>query len=484
MAFKSLKYNFVLNFVNTAAGLLFPLITFPYVARILDPGGLGIISFLQGIVQYIIILSSLGISLYGVREIARIKDDPHQRDRATVEILLLHLCLSLLGYAAVAVLCLTVSRIAAHESIFLILSIPIIFNAIGVSWFYNALEDFRYITLRSLFFKFLSAIALFIFVKKPGDVTIYAVILVVADVGNNILNLLRLRRFIRLSRLRGTQLRIFRHFRPAVTIFTLNVIVGLYLGMTPVIIGFMADDSAVGYFTACYRLTSAALTIVTALGTTLLPRMSYYIHNGETDLFRSTATRGLDFLIAISLPLSIALAIVAPELILVFSGDEFTPAIPTLVILAPVILIVGIAGILGYQVLYPMGHERLIIRSSLAGLLIYFPVCIFLTSRFSQNGAAAGYVITELIVTSMIIVYSHRYFVYDFFRRPNIITLVSALFMAAALIGFRLAVSLPPLGLLSLSCAIGIVVFALSMMVFHHPFASQFISTVKSKFLR
>ena len=480
MAKRSLKYNFILNLVNTVAGLLFPLLTFPYVARILEPDGLGLVTFYQNIISYITLLSSLGISLYAVREVARVKDSHVDRSKVTVEILLLHSALTAIGYLTVGILCLTVDRISAHTALFLVLSISIFFNAIGVNWFYQAMEDFLFITTRSLAFKCLAAIALFVFVKTEDDVMPYAIILVVADIGNNILNLLRLRKYISLGAVRTAGLRIIRHVRPAVTIFTLNVTISLYVNFSPVILGFLCDNESVGYFTASSRLTTAAMSCVTALAVTLISRMSYYASRKEFELFYSTATKCLNLVIFMTVPIFLGLLTTSSELILVFSGNDFAPAIPTLRIMSASTVIIGIATIVGYQILYPLGHERLLIRSSLLGSLAFFPLCFLLIPKLAQNGAAIAYTSTELIVTTALFLYCRRYMKYPLLNHPNLLSIVAGLAMCGVIILLRHLVELPVFPLLVFEILIGAMTYFAVLALLRHPIISDLTASIKS----
>ncbi len=480
MAKRSLKYNFILNLVNSVAGLLFPLLTFPYVARILEPDGLGLVTFYQNIISYITLLSSLGISLYAVREVARVKDDHADRSKVTVEILLLHMALTLAGYLAVGILCLTVDRISAHTTLFLVLSVSIFFNAIGVNWFYQAMEDFLFITTRSLAFKCLAAIALFVFVKTEDDIMPYAIILVVADIGNNILNLLRLRKYISLSALRSARLRIVRHIKPAVTIFTLNVTISLYVNFSPVILGFLCTDEAVGYFSASSRLTTAALSCVTALAVTLISRMSYYASRKEFELFNSTASKCLNMVVFMTVPISLGLLTTSPEMILVFSGSDFAPAIPTLQIMSATTVIIGIATIVGYQILYPLGHERLLIRSSLLGSVAFFPLCFIFIPRMAQNGAAIAYTATELIVTVALYIYCRRYFRYPLINKPNSVCVAAGVIMCGVIAGVRHIIDLPVFPLLIFEILVGALTYLSVLAMFRHPIISDVKASIKA----
>ncbi|MBD5213325.1 MAG: flippase [Bacteroidales bacterium] len=481
MGEKSLKYNFILNLVNTMAGLLFPLLTFPYVARILEPDGLGLVTFYQNLIGYITLLSSLGISLYAVREVARVKDDHISRSKVTVEILLLHIALTMLGYLAVGILCLTSERISAHTAVFLVLSISIFFNAVGVNWFYQAMEEFRFITTRSLFFKCLAAIALFVFVKSENDIMAYAIILVVADVGNNILNLLRLRKYISIRAIHRTSLRIMRHIPPALTIFTLNVAISLYVNFSPVILGFVCDNESVGYFAATSRLTTAAMSCVTALAVTLISRMSYYASHKQFEQFNSTASKCLNLVICMTIPIFLGILITSGQLIPVFSGPDFAPAIPTMRIMSASTIFIGIATIVGYQILYPLGNERLLIRSSLIGSIVFFPLCFLLVPRMAQNGAAIAYTATEFTVTAMLFYYSRRYIKYQLFNRANCLCIAAGLAMCGVIVVLRHFVELSDIALLLVEIAVGAVTYIAILSALHHPIAQDISATIKSR---
>ena len=159
----SLKTNVVLNIVHTLTGIIFPIITFPYAARILLPEGIGTIGFLQSIISYIVLFTSLGIPLYAVREVARCKDDINQKNTTTFEILVLSLLLCALGYVAVFIIGEAVPQINSNLKTFYILSLTILFSSLGVNWFYQAIEDFKFITIRSVVFRIISAFSFICF---------------------------------------------------------------------------------------------------------------------------------------------------------------------------------------------------------------------------------------------------------------------------------------------------------------------------------
>lgn len=150
----SLKANVILNFLNTITGIVFPVVTFPYAARILLPDGIGAVNFLQSIVAYIVLLTSLGIPMYAVREVAKYRDDIVKRNTVTVEITILSLLLCAGGYIIVWLLGNLVPQINSQLALFYVLSLTILFTSLGVNWFFQAIEEFKFITVRAVIFRF------------------------------------------------------------------------------------------------------------------------------------------------------------------------------------------------------------------------------------------------------------------------------------------------------------------------------------------
>ena len=230
----SVKQNYFYSLLNTISGLLFPIITFPYVARILMADGIGQVNFYLSIINYISMFAGLGIPTYAIREIARVKTDVKVMNQVAVEILLLHTFLTLLGYIVVGVVALTVAQVQVNLPLFLILSTNLFFITIGCEWFYQGIEDFKYITIRGLIVKMLSVALLFVLVKDRSDLFYYGIYSVVGVVGGNIFNAFRLRKYIKFRLLELKELRPMRHLIPALRIFLLNVVASIYLQLDTV----------------------------------------------------------------------------------------------------------------------------------------------------------------------------------------------------------------------------------------------------------
>lgn len=425
----SLKRNFVLNLVNTVTGLLFPLITFPYASRILFASGIGQVQFFQSIIDYIALCTSLGIPLYAVREISKIRNNITLTSKTTAEILLLHALLTLSGYFIVLILVSSVGKIQVDIPLFLLLSTTLIFNAIGVPWFYQAVEDFKYITIRTVAVRIISLFALFIFVKTKEDLLYYGAITVFANVGSNVFNFFRLRKFIDYSSLNIKSLNPGRHLKPALQIFILNLIVSIYINLDSVMLGFLKNEQAVGYYSAATRLTKTILGIVTSFGTVLLPRFSNMIGNGQFEEFNVLANKAVSFVIALSLPLSIGLGFMATPIIHLFCGPNFDPSILTLQLIAPIILFIGLSGIVGMQILYPQGKERMVIIATAAGAIINFTLNYLLIPQYAQYGAAIATTCAEFLVIAIMLIIGKRHLPFRLLTKQNREYVVASLFM-------------------------------------------------------
>ena len=426
---KSLKANYLFNLANTISGLLFPLITFPYASRILLADGIGQINFFQSIIQYITLLTCLGIPMYAIREVAKIRENIEERNKVTVEILLLHASLTVVGYIIMILLVATVTKIQVDILLFLLLSTTIFFTAIGCEWFYQGVEDFKYITIRGLIVKTISVILLFLLVKTKEDIMWYAAYSVFGVLGGNVFNFVRLRKYISIKTLPFRELHPLRHLLPALHVFVLNLVISIYVQLNTVMLGFMADTTAVGLFTAASKLSHMVLGIVGALGTAMLPRLSNLITTGQKEEFNRLAQKSMQFVIAITLPMTVGIIMTSSYLIPLFCGDTYTPAILTLQVISPIILAIGISNIMGIQILYPQGQENKVIISTALGAIANFFLNVWLIPQLAQDGAAIATVIAEIAVTVSMVYIGRTYIPIKWRNRSYIHYLIGSFLM-------------------------------------------------------
>lgn len=470
---QSVKVNYILNLINTGTQMLFPLITFPYACRVIEPEGIGQVNFFNSIVMYISLFTCLGIPMYAIREIARDRNDVVKMNRTAVEILLLHTLLTVAGYIAVAVLCFIVPQIKADVPLFLVLSLTIFFTAIGCEWFYQGIEDFKYITIRGLIVKCVSVVLLFIFVKTKQDLLYYGAYTVLGVLGGNIFNFFRLRKYIHRENIIFSHLNIKRHIKPVLQVFSFNVVTSIYLQLNPVLLGFMKSALAVGYFTAATKLMMMIMKLSSSLGMVVMPRMSNLIAENKKEEFHRLIQKSYDFTVATSLPLSVGLITSAPYIIRILCGDSFEPATLASQIIAPIILVVGISGVMGYQVLYPMGKIGIVIKCCIIGAVTNVVLNVLLIPQFSYDGTALAYLGAELVTTFSMFFIGRRYLPIKYFNKNVFHYALATIIMASVIILTNIFIHLSDILSLTLQFVLGCVAYSLCLFIVKDEFAMQ-----------
>lgn len=358
--------------------------------------------------------------MYAIREVAKVRDNPEKMTRITVEILLLHAFLTLLGYMAVAVICLTVTKVQTDIPLFLLLSATIFFTAIGCEWFYQGIEDFKYVAIRGLLVKLLSVVLLFLFVKTKEDILWYGAYTVLGVLGGNIFNFIRLRKYLHRDVIDFRALHPLRHLKPALHVFALNVVISIYLQLNNVLLGFMKDAEAVGYFTAATKIMMITMSISSSLGAVIMPRTSNLIAEGRMDEFRILIQKSYDFVLALAMPLTVGLIFTSPSIILLLSGEGFAPAVLTSQIVASNILMVGLSGVMGIQVLYPLGKINIVILCTLIGAAVNVFFNVLLIPRYGHNGTAVAYMLAEVAVTVSMFLIGRKYIPIQFLKKQHL----------------------------------------------------------------
>lgn len=475
---QSVKVNYILNLINTGTQMLFPLITFPYVCRVIEADGIGQINFFQSIISYISLFTCLGIPMYAIREIARDRSDVVQMNRTAMEILLLHSMLTLVGYAIVAILCLTVPQIQVNIPLFLILSLTIFFTAIGCEWFYQGIEDFKYITIRGLIIKTVSVVLLFIFVKSKTDLLYYGCYTVFGVLGGNIFNFFRLRKYIHRENIIFSELHIKRHIKPVLKVFSFSVVTSIYLQLNTVLLGFLKNALAVGYFAAATKVMQMLLTMSACLGSVMMPRASHLIAENKEDEFNRLIQKSYDFTLAIALPMTIGLIFCAPSLITALCGVKFEHSILPSQIIAPIILMVAISNVFGIQVLFPKGKINIVTLCCGIGAVADLILNLCLIPFFSYIGTSIAYLGAEVATTVSMYFIGRKYIPIIYFKKSHLTYALGCVVMAFALYGLSL-LQLPTLTILLLQGFCGVLAYFIILCICKDEMLVQILLKIK-----
>ena len=475
---QSVKVNYILNLINTGTQMLFPLITFPYICRVIEADGIGQINFFQSIISYISLFTCLGIPMYAIREIARDRSDVVQMNRTAMEILLLHSMLTLVGYAIVAILCLTVPQIQVNIPLFLILSLTIFFTAIGCEWFYQGIEDFKYITIRGLIIKTVSVVLLFIFVKSKTDLLYYGCYTVFGVLGGNIFNFFRLRKYFHRENIIFSELHIKRHVKPVLKVFSFSVVTSIYLQLNTVLLGFLKNALAVGYFAAATKVMQMLLMMSSCLGSVMMPRASHLIAENKENEFNRLIQKSYDFTLAVALPMTIGLIFCAPSLIMALCGVKFEHSILPSQIIAPIILMVAISNVFGIQVLFPKGKINIVTLSCGIGAVADLILNLCLIPFFSYIGTSIAYLGAEVATTVSMYFIGRKYIPIIYFKKSHLTYALGCIVMALALYGISL-LQLPTLTILLLQGCCGVLAYFIILCICKDEMLVQILSKIK-----
>ncbi len=332
----SLKTNFAYSVARTFLQLLFPLVTFPYVSRVLLPEGLGKIQFAQSVVSWFVILASLGVNAYGIREGARLRDDKKALGTFAKEIFAIHLVATVVAYVLFGIALFMVPKLAEYRTLLFVCSANILFTTLGIEWLYGALEEYRYITVRSAFFQFLSLVLLFALVRSPDDYVVYALIGVGANALSAVCNLILSAKYIDFRS--RASLGLFKHLRPMLLLFGTTLAISLYTILDTTMLGFLAGNTEVGLYTAATKLTKIVVVLVSALPTVWLSRFSLYADRGEADVIAALFRKAAQCVLMVTLPAMCGLFVLGKPLVLLFCGSAYAGSIPVMQLITPIVV--------------------------------------------------------------------------------------------------------------------------------------------------
>ena len=429
---KSIKYNFFMNFILTVSSILFPLITFPYVSRVLLVEGNGIVAFSASITTYFSMFASLGIPTYGIRACAKVRDDKSKLSTVVQELFIINIITTFIVSIAFVLSIYLVPKFNLQKELFLINGITLILNALGVNWLYSALEQYKYITIRSLIFKIISILLMFLFVKNTNDYVIYGAILVFASAGSNILNFINLRKFVSFKKTEKYDFS--QHIKPILIFFGTSAAISVYTNLDVAMLGFIKSDIEVGYYNVGIKVKTVFISLVTSLGTVLLPRLSYYIENNKIQEFKKMIVKAINFVLVVSTPIVLYFVVYAKQSVLLLSGPAYMGSIIPMQFLMPTVLLIGLSNITGIQVLVPLNKEKELLISIIFGAVIDFVLNLYFINLWGASGAAASTLIAEFVVLLVQCIYLRKY-LYQVLRHisfskiifANVVSLIAVL---------------------------------------------------------
>lgn len=392
----SIKFNFAMNAILTMSTFIFPLITFPYISRILLPEGTGKVSFATSIVSYFAMIAQLGIPTYGIRACAKVRDNKKELSKTVHEIFTINIVMSTIAYVLFVIALCVIPKLSTDKVLMIIVSLTIFFNTIGMSWLFGSLEKYKYITIQSILFKFIALIAMFVLIHQQSDYVIYGGISIFASSASNVCNFIYAHKFVDFHQKQRYEYR--KHLKPILVFFAMSCATTIYTNLDTVMLGFINGDAEVGFYNAAVKIKSILVCVVTSLGTVLLPRASYYVEHKMMDEFDRITCKAINFVFLAAVPMMVYFMLFAREGISFLSGDAYEPATIPMIIIMPTLLTIGLTNIMGIQVLIPLGKEKKVLYSEVTGAVVDFVINMLLIPRMASAGAAIGTLIAECVV--------------------------------------------------------------------------------------
>lgn len=425
-----MKKNFLYNFLLTGSNLIFPLLTFPYLSRVLGAEGLGIFNFIISYSQNYSIIASLGIPIYAIREIAKTGSDKEKRSKLFYEILAIHLAfttfLLIIYFGSVFLY----ADLRQYKELALLGGSLILFNVFSIQWLFAGVNDFKYITVRSLLLKLLSVIAIFIFVRDSKDFSVYFIIYVVTVFLTAGIDVYSARKFIS-GKIHLTRKGILSHIRPVFILGFYIVLTSIYTVLPATLLGFLSTKASVGYYYGANRIIRIAISLFSALITVMIPRLNLAVEKKQTEEYVTLINKAVKVIISFGIPLSFFVLLLADPIMMILGGEKFIDSIFVVQVMAPVILMVSFAQIFVYLILSAYRKDKQMVFLAITGMAVSLVINLVFIPQFAEKATGFSQVISESMVTVLAFFFCRKVVSFDFPVKSLLINIVCVIPFAA-----------------------------------------------------
>ena len=393
---KSIKINFIYNFILTSANIVFPLITAPYISYTLGAENIGKVNFATSLVNLFILISAFGIPRYGIREIAKNRDDKKNLTNAFWNLILIQAGLTIIAIGLYLFIVFNVSRFQSELNMYMMMVLMLVLNVFSIDWFYQGIEEYSYITIRNIVFKIISIILMFIMVKNSDDYIIYAGINIFGLCFNNVLNYLNTRKYIDKK---IYKLEILRYLKELRIYFFTTLIIALYTQLDQLFVGYRSEQD-LAFYLRSKSIQVIGVNLTNSIVTVLIPRTAYLIKN-DYEVYKKIVSQCINYIYIIGLPCITGIFLLSKEIMVVLGGEEFISASYSLQIISFLIVISVIGNWQVNQILIPYRKEKIAFNIQCIAAIISVILNIMLVPKLSYIGAAIAWCITESMLVIM-----------------------------------------------------------------------------------
>jgi O-antigen/teichoic acid export membrane protein len=390
-----IKTNFIYSTILTASNFIFPFLTFPYISRVLGVSNVGVYNWVGGIIQYFILFSMMGIGIVGIREVAKNKNNSEELSKTFSSLLMLTVFTTVLSLLVLFVLMAVIPKFTDYKEMFYIGAANIFINLFLVEWFFKGIENFKYITIRSIIVKSIYVICVFVFVQHRGDYVIYYFLTVAAVVLNALFNWIYCRKFVHFT-FKSISVKPF--IKPFLILGIYLLFNSMYSTFNVAYLGFVGGNKEVGYYTTATKLYGILLAFFSAFTGVMLPRISALVAENNFKEVNRLIERSFDILYTFCFPIIIFFMFFAPEVIRIIAGAGYEGSILPMRIVMPLMIIIGTEEILIIQLLMPLNKDKAIFINSVIGAIIGVTLAIVLVKNLHSVGSSIVWVCSELSI--------------------------------------------------------------------------------------
>ncbi len=388
----SVKRNFLYQMFYEILAIVLPLITSPYIARVIGATGVGTYSYSYSIAYYFVLFSMLGLKNYGNRAIARVRDEQQELNETFSNLFTLHMVISVICTCAyIGYIFLIDEKLYAVIQLFYVIS-----ALFDISWFYFGIEKFRITVTRSSIIRIATVVSVFLFIHTADDVWIYCLIMALGNLASQLALWIPLRKHVKFVRPEWMVMKV--HMKPMLILFIPAVAVSLYKYMDKIMLGWISSTAQLGFYENAEKVSNIPITIISSFGTVMLPRMSNMAAKGKKKESERYTAISMQLVMCLALAFAFGLAAIGIVFAPVFWGEEFALSGTLIMGLSITIPFVSFANVIRTQYLIPTQKDRQYVASVICGAVVNLVINLILISRLGAVGAMIGTIAAEAAV--------------------------------------------------------------------------------------
>lgn len=390
---KSMAVNAGMNSIQTICRMVFPLITFPYITRVLGVENIGMYNFCTSIISYFTLIAGLGISTFAIREGAKYRDNCEKMSDFASKVFSINVIATAISYFLLVVMIVAIPSLKGNATMLFVLSTSIAFTTVGCEWIFNIYEDFSYIAIRSIVFQLISMILMFLFVKSEKDVLNYAIITVVSSSGASLINAFSRRNYCKIRFCINSGMK--KMIIPILVLFANTIATTIYVNSDTTMVGAIAGNYYTGLYSVATRIYLIVKQVLSAMIVVSIPRLSALIGQQKTKEFEKVGNKIINMLFVIIVPAMIGLYAIADNVVFILSGSKYVEAVPSLRLLTIALFFSLFSWFYTSCILIPCGKEKIVLKVTISAAMVNVILNLVLIPIWKHNAAAFTTVVAE-----------------------------------------------------------------------------------------